>query len=118
LEIEAALEKVRSRTMGMQKSDELSETAVLLFHQLKSLGLDLKGCGFNIWEKDEKICTSWMNGPEGTLNPPFKLPLTEVPFFIRYYESRQNGEDFWVYETSKEELAARYSIPANASCSW
>jgi len=108
LEIEAALEKVRSRTMGMQKSEELSETAVLLFHQLISLGLDIKGCGFNIWEKEEKICTSWMNGPDGELNPPFRLPLTEDPFFIRYYESRQSGEDFWVYETGKEELAARY----------
>ena len=49
-----------------------------------------------------------MSGPDGTLSPPFNLPLTEDPLFIRYYESRQNGEDFWVYETGKEELAARY----------
>ena len=94
--------------MAMQKSDELSETAVLLFHQLISFGFDLKGCGFNIWEKEEKTCTAWMSGPEGILSPPFNLPLTEDAFFIRYYESRQNGEDFWVYETGKEELAARY----------
>ncbi|MEP7376427.1 MAG: hypothetical protein ABI675_23720, partial [Chitinophagaceae bacterium] len=107
-QIQLALERVRARTMAMQKSDELSETAVLLFHQLMSLGLDLRGCGFNIWEKDEKTCTAWMSGPEGTLSLPFNLPLTEDPFFIRYYESRQNGEDFWVYETGKEELVARY----------
>ncbi|MEJ0104577.1 MAG: hypothetical protein WDO19_19340 [Bacteroidota bacterium] len=108
LEIEAALERVRARTMAMQKSDELSETAVLLFHQLTSLGLDLKGCGFNIWEKDDKTCTAWMSGPNGELSPAFNLPLTEDPFFIRYAESKKNGEDFWVYETGKEELIARY----------
>jgi hypothetical protein len=107
-QIEAALERVRAKTMSMQKSDELSETAVLLFHQLISLGLELRGCGFNIWEKHEKTCTSWMSGPGGKLSIPFNLPLTEDPFFIRYYESRQNGEDFWVYETRKEELVARY----------
>ena len=107
-QIQLALERVRARTMAMQKSYELSETAVLLFHQITSLGLDIRGSGFNIWDKDEKTCTAWMSGPEGTLSPPFNLPLTEDPFFIRYYESRQNGEDFWVHETGKDELVARY----------
>jgi len=106
-QIQLALERVRARTMAMQKSDELAATAVLLFHQLKSLGFDLRGCGFNIWEKEEQTCTAWMSGPEGTLSMPFRLPLTEDPFFIRYYESRQRGEDFWTYETGKEELITR-----------
>ncbi len=108
-QIQLALERVRARTMAMQKSDELSETAVLLFHQLMSLELNVKGCGFNIWEKDEKTCTSWMSGPDGELSPPFQLPLMIDPLFIRYYESRQKGEDFWVYETDKEKLANRYA---------
>src|SRR5436190_8274916 len=38
--IEAALEKVRSRTMAMQKSDELGETAYVLFQQFEELGED------------------------------------------------------------------------------
>jgi hypothetical protein len=37
--IETALEKVRSRTMAMHKSDELAETASELFQQLKILGI-------------------------------------------------------------------------------
>jgi signal transduction histidine kinase/DNA-directed RNA polymerase subunit N (RpoN/RPB10) len=107
-QIQLALERVRARTMAMQKSDELSETAVLLFHQLMSLELNVKGCGFNIWEKGETTCTSWMSGPDGELSPPFRLPLAGDPLFIRYYESRQKGEDFFVYETGKEELVNRY----------
>ncbi len=38
-QIEAGLERVRSRTMAMQKSDELAQTAVVVFKQLISLGI-------------------------------------------------------------------------------
>ena len=38
-QIEAALEKVRSRTMAMQRSDELAEVATVLFQQVKALGV-------------------------------------------------------------------------------
>src|SRR6478735_5314375 len=37
LEIESALERVRARTMAMQKSDELAGTASLLFKQISHL---------------------------------------------------------------------------------
>ena len=37
-EIELALERIRARTMAMQKSAELTETSYLLFQQLKELG--------------------------------------------------------------------------------
>ena len=39
LEIEAALESVRARTMAMQKSEELEDAAQLLFKQVQSLGI-------------------------------------------------------------------------------
>jgi hypothetical protein len=38
--IEAALEKVRSRTMAMQSSNELQETAAVLFEEFKKLGTE------------------------------------------------------------------------------
>src|SRR5207342_491012 len=37
-QIQLALERVRARTMAMQKSDELPETSYLLFQQVKELG--------------------------------------------------------------------------------
>src|SRR6185503_13716507 len=37
-QIQLALERVRARTMAMQKSDELPETSFLLFQQVKELG--------------------------------------------------------------------------------
>jgi len=38
-QIEAALERVRSRTIAMQKSDELTESEVVVFKQLINLGI-------------------------------------------------------------------------------
>jgi len=58
LAIEAALERVRARTMSMQHSDELKDAAALLFQQAKALGVPAYSCGYNIWEKDEKEFTS------------------------------------------------------------
>jgi len=39
-QIEAALERVRSRTMGMRKSEELQDAALLLFQQAEALGVN------------------------------------------------------------------------------
>jgi hypothetical protein len=44
--IEAALERVRARTMAMQKSEELDETNMLIMRQLESLDMSLSGTGF------------------------------------------------------------------------
>jgi hypothetical protein len=106
-QVEAALERVRSRTMAMRQSEELQEAATLLFQQVQALGIPAWSCGYNIWEKDEKICTGWMSS-QGAIQPPFRIPLTESPTFIRFYNSRQQGEPFYVEEVSGEALAAHY----------
>jgi signal transduction histidine kinase len=95
LVVEAALERVRSRTMAMQHSDELQQAANLLFLQVQELGIPAWSCGYNIFEKDEKECVGWMSS-EGILQPSFRIPLTESPTFIRFYESKQHYEEFYV----------------------
>ena len=58
-QIEAALERVRSRTMAMHKSSELIETAELLFDQLKQLGAELQGVAFAICDKNSVMVEKW-----------------------------------------------------------
>ncbi|MEZ5029265.1 MAG: histidine kinase dimerization/phospho-acceptor domain-containing protein [Ferruginibacter sp.] len=58
-QIEAALERVRARTMAMQKSAELNPTADLLFEQLRLLGAELQGVAFAICDKDNDIVQKW-----------------------------------------------------------
>jgi signal transduction histidine kinase len=107
-QIEMSLEKVRSRTMGMQHSDELKEAAALLFQQVISLGAPAFSCGYNILEKDDLECTAWMGTQDGGINPAFRIPLTEDPNFIRFHESKLNGEDFYVLDMQGEALQAHY----------
>ncbi|MCW8806369.1 MAG: ATP-binding protein [Ignavibacteriaceae bacterium] len=86
-EIEAALERVRSRTMAMQKSDELAETASHLFGQLNVLGI--KPYRFNIAIVDtiSEKCQLWSTTNEGKVIPTGPLiPLKEYNVFNQMYD--------------------------------
>ena len=43
--VETALERVRSRALGMQKSEELADVATVLFQEFRGLGIDLFRAG-------------------------------------------------------------------------
>ena len=107
-QIELALERVRARTMAMQRSEELGETAVLLFKQIADLGAKSWSSGFQIWQSDDRFSTAWMTNPDGSMGTPFTLPYTGDPFFKRIYEARKSGNDFLVMESSGEELKETY----------
>ncbi len=107
-QIQLALERVRARTMAMQKSDELKHAAALLFQQLKALGVPAYSCGYNIWENDDQSFTSWMSTEDGTIILPVTISLEEDPNFIRFYESRQQGEQFYVIEMRGERMQEHY----------
>jgi signal transduction histidine kinase len=107
IEVEAALEHVRARTMTMLHSDELMEAANLLFQQVHALGIPVWTCGFNIWAPEEKICTGWMS-TNGAIQPPFRIPLTESPLSLHMYESRIRGEDYYIEEMGGEALSEWY----------
>ena len=93
-QIEAALERVRTKTMAMQKSDELAEAASLLFHQVKVLGIDVYTAGFTIWDEESENLISWACNADGSMNPPFPMPYKENDWHHRQYKSWKNGEDF------------------------
>ncbi len=108
LEIEAALERVRSRTMDMQKSEDLNQAASEMFKQIEALEMHPWGCGFNIFDKDEKAVTQYMSLADGGISPPFRTPLTEDPFFINIYKARQQKQKLLVMESGGESLAETY----------
>ena len=63
--IEAALERVRARTMAMFKSDELAETAVVVFQQLISLGIEPHRLYIGIINDESGDLEIWMTDEEG-----------------------------------------------------
>jgi signal transduction histidine kinase len=95
LEIEAALERVRARTMGMQHSSELTEISFLLVKQVLELGVNTWGCAFNIFDEDQPSSSEWFSNEQG-YKSTYKIPREGV--FLRYYEAAQRGESLHVEE--------------------
>jgi signal transduction histidine kinase len=81
--IQLALERVRARTMAMQKSEELAETASLLFEQLKQLGESPERAFIGIVNNEEGVLETWATQHGGKLmSQLLKLSLDE-PIVIK-----------------------------------
>ncbi len=104
-QIQLALERVRARTMAMQHSGELSETALLLFNQVSDLGVQAFVTGFNIWNEDNTSFTGYTTDTLGGITVPYIIPVTEDPFFIKINEAKKTGESFLVFDSEGESLA-------------
>jgi signal transduction histidine kinase len=65
-QIEAALEKVRSRTLAMQKSDELAGTAAVLFQQLIVLGIAPNRLFIILIKEDMPQMEAWLTDEDGS----------------------------------------------------
>ncbi len=76
-QIEVALERVRAKAMSMQKSDELSEAAALLYKELQSLGVsNFFNCGYVLVDEENNVQNAWMTHKDGTIREVHQMPLT------------------------------------------
>jgi signal transduction histidine kinase len=64
-QIETGLERVRSRTMAMQTSEELAETAAVVFKQLISLGIEPNRLYIAIINDDSGDLEFWITDEDG-----------------------------------------------------
>jgi len=105
LEIEAALERVRSRSMAMHKSEELAELSLELVKQVQALGVATWFCAFNIYDDDPKGSLEWGSNGQGTF-PKYRTPREGI--FLRYYEAGKRGETLLINEIGEDECPAHY----------
>ncbi len=106
-EIQLALERVRARTMAMQKSDELPEVANILSQQLRNLGGNLWGTGIGLCKEGSGEDEFWFANENGIL-PPVAIPNTVDPVHIKMYEGWKNKLDQLTIAKEGEELKAHY----------
>src|SRR4030095_9164045 len=86
LEIESALERVRARTMAMQHSDELMETSVVLFDQLKQLGEPIERTIIGVVNEEERVIDIWATRPDGSqMSMMQKFPIDEPIVLQKVY---------------------------------
>lgn len=112
-QIELALEKVRSRTMAMQHSDELAETSFLLDEQVRALGIKTWGCAFNIYGENES--TEWFGNEAGVLH---RYTVPREGIFKEYYQKGQQGESTFNKRIRRERMYCTLRVYEHTSCYW
>src|SRR5688500_7650378 len=97
-QIEAGLERVRSRAMAMQTSEELNSLIGTVFTELTKLDLVLTRCVILIYEGDEKGVRWWMANSEAPSLPMnFFVKYADMPFFNEYLEGWHKRILKWQY---------------------
>ena len=115
LEIEAALEKVRSRSLAMKQSDELQEVISTVFIQMQHLGIKADASLINILSDESKDFYLWIGTVGQTYAQKIRIPYIQHPVFDVFYEARDRGETFMTNALSRAdkdsffEYAFKYS---------
>jgi signal transduction histidine kinase len=104
-QIEAALERVRARSMAMHKSEELAELSLELVKQVQVLDVATWFCAFNIYDDDPKGSLEWGSNGQGTF-PKYRTPREGI--FLQYYEAGQRGETLLINEIDEKECPRHY----------
>src|SRR5690348_2755255 len=107
-QIQLALERVRARTMAMQKSDELADVATLLFRQVNDLGIKTWTTGFNIWSDDDNAYEDWIASPGGGFIEPYVIDATAFSEFKALSDAKKSGTEFFILYQEGETLRETY----------
>ena len=101
--IEAALERVRSRTVSMHKSEELRDVIQTVFEQLSHLDFKIDSAHFNLNYNDSDDYNLWTAAPGQPYPLKTHIPYFDHPVFITARKAKEEGLDFFTEAYSKEE---------------
>ena len=107
--IETSLERVRARTMAMQKSEELNDVVMTLFGQMKNLGIDIDGININILIDDLTGFESWFTAPGYTKAVCLYTPYFNTPVMNDIFNAVKSKQDLLSKIYPKEEKDAYFS---------
>ena len=110
LEIEAALEKIRSCSLTMYRSDKLQEVVVVVFEKLKELGLVFDGgAGIQLFTENSKDSILWVASP-GQIDSPSRVNLpydeadfTDNPIILDVWHAKETGEAIYNKTYTRDE---------------
>ncbi|MCL4706865.1 hypothetical protein KJ068_16975 [bacterium] len=109
-QIEAALERVRARTMGMHKSEELAEVVKLLYKETEPFGVSTFGISIAIFREEENAVEYWFaDNLDSKLLQSYKVAGQKNKVFRQIWEDWKNktpqrkvymeGNEKWDYDT-------------------
>jgi signal transduction histidine kinase len=92
-QIEAALERVRSRTLAMHKSDELADAAFVLFQQLALLGVVHERINIGIVQEGDGTIDYWVTEQGGNqINTRFTGSKDEPTTISKLFAAWKGGQ--------------------------
>ena len=117
LEIEAALDRVRSRAMSMQKTDELLEAGELLYKELSKLGIASLTSGYVLMDQDEKTGWNYLVNPDdgSIMSKPVGIPHTETKVMRSITSSWKKHKAFNITELDPKETIDHQTFIAERS---
>src|SRR4030095_11257000 len=104
-QIQLALERVRARTMAMQKSDELSEASFVLFEQLKALGEVGEQLSIGIYNEEERIMELYATVYGSEWKDTGRIPFDKHDVHRKMYAAWKAQQKSLVIDLSGNELA-------------
>lgn len=94
VQIELALERVRARTMAMQKSEELKDVIRMVLQQFIHLNIKAEHAGFYIDYKANDNMHIWLADPN--LEPFYAvLPYFDSPTWKSFLDAKTMGKNFY-----------------------
>ncbi|MBL0132153.1 MAG: hypothetical protein IPP43_14510 [Chitinophagaceae bacterium] len=103
-QIEVALERVRARTMAMQHSEELQDTSLILFAQLKELGEPAEQCTIGIIKESDGVVEISATLHGNKMHQTFRHKLDEPFVMTKMFKSWKDQQKTLVLEIKDEEL--------------
>jgi signal transduction histidine kinase len=102
-QIEAVLEKIRSRSLAMHKSEELKDVIANVFARLKELALDFDAAAIQLFKEGSKDCVLWVASPD-VISEPL---LINLPYNIDLLEHSEFSKSVWNARTVVEDIFNR-----------
>ena len=116
-QIEAALERVRSKTMAMHNSQDVGDTVIVLFDEVLKLGIDKSiRCGIGILEGTEKKIETWSATSYSNGEVDLKMGMLDMtihPMLIRLKKAWKSGETGYSYQFTGNDVIRYYNALNN-----
>ena len=104
-QIEAALERVRTRTMAMRKSDELREVVFEYYKQVTLFGFAKWGFEIKIAKEDKSGFYCWISPPGARIQPDgFDIPTLDHWVLEKYWSAFEQQSPILSVEVSGEDM--------------
>ena len=102
VELELALEKVRSRTMAMQNSEELTEVIQVVYDQFIQLNINIEHTGFILDYKETENMHIWL-ADKNEIPTQVTVPYFDSAHWNSFIEAKKKGTNFFANQLNFKE---------------